>query len=166
MLINHRIYLFAVCMVVLSSYCAFAQESTVNTVEVKWREAFVTVENTRMEVPSVKGYTLGVMEQRGFAFYENDEVATINAWLTYESKGRDAVYRGYLLYTFRDGATQVAHFDGAGDVVGTQRGTFTFIKGTGRFEGIQGGGTFTAEGFPPKADLYVDAQGKYTLPKK
>lgn len=140
----------------------FAREK----VKTKWREAFVTINSHNVPVKSVDGLGLGVMEQRGFAFYEDGSVSTITAWLTYESQGRNTQYSGYVLYSFRDGATQLARFEGDGDAVGKQKGKFTFIKGTGKFEGIKGGGTFTAEGFPPKADLYVDVEAEYTIQKK
>lgn len=143
-----------------------AQAEEGPTVQKRWREVFVTVENHTMPVKALEGHAVGVMEQRGFAFYDGGEVATIHAWLTYESKGQRTDYRGYIVYRFRDGATQTATFEGAGDPVGMQQGKFSFVKGTDRFEGIKGSGTFTAEGFPPKADLYVDAEASYTLPKK
>ena len=135
-------------------------------VKTKWREVFVTIDSQNVPVKTMDGLVLGVMEQRGFAFYEDDSVAAITAWLTYESHGRNTQYSGYVLYSFRDGATQFARFEGDGDAIGKQKGKFTFIRGTGRFEGISGGGTFTAVGFPPKADLYVDVEAQYTIRKK
>jgi hypothetical protein len=92
-------------------------------------------------------------------------VATVNAWLTYESKGPNANYRGYVVHRFCDGATQTATFEDSRDPVGLQKGQLRFIRGTARFEGIRGSGMFTAKGFPPHADLYVDAEASYSLPK-
>jgi hypothetical protein len=132
----------------------------------KWREVFVTVDGHSIPIRPIEGLVLGVMEQRGFAFYEDGEVATLTAWLTYETEGRNTTYKGYAVYTFPDGATQMVRFDGGGDPIGKQKGTFTFTKGTGRFQNIEGGGTFAGEGFTPKADPYLDAQGQYTIPKR
>jgi hypothetical protein len=137
-----------------------------NQFKTKWREVFVTIESRSIPVKNMEGLALGIMEQRGFAFYEDGSVATITAWLTYESHGQNTKYNGYVLYSFRDGATQIARFEGGGDAIGKQKGHFNFIKGTKQFDGIKGGGTFTAEGFPPKADLYVDVKAEYSIVKK
>jgi hypothetical protein len=147
---------------IIIAQSAFAQRQ----IEEKWREVFVTIDSKKVPVKTIDGLVLGVMEQRGFAFYEDGSVATITAWLIYESQGRNTQYSGYVLYSFRDGATQMARFEGGGDAIGKQKGNFTFIKGTGKYDGIQGSGTFTAEGFPPKADLYVDVDAQYTISKK
>lgn len=93
---------------------------------------------------------VGVMEQRGFTFYEDDIVTTITAWLIYESHGRNTQYSGYVLYTFRDGATQFVSFEGDGDAIGKQKGKFTFIKGTDRFEGIKAAAHSLQKDFPLK----------------
>jgi hypothetical protein len=53
---------------------------------------------------------------------KGEEVATVNAWLTYESKGPNANYRGYVVHRFCDGATQTATFEDSRDPVGLQKG--------------------------------------------
>lgn len=50
------------------------QVSTViagDTKQIKWREAFVTVEANLQEVEGHEGHAVGVMQQRGFAFYDD-----------------------------------------------------------------------------------------------
>jgi hypothetical protein len=47
-----------------------AQEGAGPAVHKKWREVFVTVENRTMPVKGLEGHTIGIMEQRGFAFRE------------------------------------------------------------------------------------------------
>jgi hypothetical protein len=54
--------------------------------------------------------------------------------------------------------------DTAGTPVSSFGGTFTYIKGTGKFENIKGGGTFKG-GFTSKTAYAVEWQGKYLIEK-
>ncbi len=131
---------------------------------INWREAFVTVESILKPVEGHEGHTVGVMHQRGFAFYEDGEVATVQTWLTFERSGPETSYRGYAIYSFLDGTTKVGRFNGSGDPRGQQSGKFTFEGGTERYQGISGEGSFSGRGFPPHGDIYLDVTGTYSLP--
>ena len=43
-------------------------------------------------------------------------------------------------------------------------GTFEYIKGTGRFKGIEGSGSYTGKHSTPPDVVYIDYTGTYTLP--
>jgi len=100
----------------------------------------------------------------GFAFYEDGQVATIQAWLTFERSGPITSYSGYAVYDFTDGSTKVARLEGTGDPGGEQQGSFTIQSGSGRFKGITGEGNFVGHGFAPYGDIYVDVTARYLLP--
>ena len=153
---------FLVCLISLGDNSIAGESASVTA---QWREVFVTTASHTMSPEGIEGRRFGVMQQRGMAFYQDGTVSRLDAWLTYESDYGNTKYRGLVLYTFPDGATQAADFEGEGAAVGRQKGTFTFINGTGRFEGIKGGGTFTAVGVSREADLYVDVKAKYTVPE-
>ncbi len=130
---------------------------------IQWREAFVTVDVQMEQIDSLDGQAIGMMRQRGFAFYDNDEIAAVEVWLTFERSGPETQYSGYAVYKFQDDTTKVGRFSGSGDPRGVQTGKFTFKKGTGRFEGITGQGVFTGQGFPPHGDIVLDVEGTYSL---
>lgn len=130
---------------------------------IQWREGFVTVDADLREVEGHEGHAVGLMQQRGFAFYEDGDVATVNAWLTFERSGAETNYRGYAVYTFMDGTTKTGRFIGTGDPRGKQTGKFTIEGGSGRYEGITGEGTFTGRAFPPQGDIYLDVHGTYSI---
>ncbi len=133
-------------------------------VEVRWREAFVTVERTVSPAPELAGHVVGTSRQRGFAFMEDGQVARATASLAFQAGGEELSYRGVAHYRFGDGSTKIARFDGGGDPAGEQTGTFRFVDGTGRFQGIEGEGTFTGRAFRPDGDIYLDILGEYRLP--
>ena len=106
------------------------------------------------------------MEQRGLAFFERNEVATLALWSTYETTETNTTYRGYAQYTFKDSSTILALLEGSGAVPGAQKGKLTFFRGTGRFLGIEGSATFTAVAVTASdagGDSYADATGEYYL---
>ena len=130
---------------------------------IQWQETFVTVDSDIRPVEGQEGHALGVMQQRGFAFYENGEIASVDVLLTFERRGGVTQYTGYAIYDFGDGTTKVGRFEGRGDPAGEQAGEFTFESGTGRYAGIQGDGTFTGTGYPPHGDIVLKVRGSYSL---
>ena len=144
----------------------FSQTSMVNADDpqsIAWREAFVTIDVELREIKGYTGHTVGLMHQRGFAFYEDGQVATVKAWITFERSGAETSYRGYAVYAFPDGASKVGRFTGTGDPRGEQSGQFTLDSGTGRYGGISGQGRFFGHGFPPHGDIYLDVVGTYSI---
>ncbi len=137
---------------------------TLDSTPITWREALVTIDSELRPIEGHERHAVGVMSQRGFAFYGDGEVATLNAWLTFERSGPETSYVGYAVYMFQDGSTKVARFTGTGDPAGQQTGEFTLRAGTGRYEGVSGEGRFTGRGFPPHGDIYLDVEGTYSLP--
>lgn len=157
--------ILCVLCIIVTSFCASAITGA-EEVPIQWREAFVTVESTRTPVDGHQEHALGLMRQRGFAFFDNDEVASVNVLLIFERRGNTTQYTGYAVYTFADGATKIGRFEGHGDPVGKQSGKFSFEGGTGRYQGITGKGTFTGQGFPPHGDIVLDVTGSYSLEEK
>ena len=151
----------AVLLLLLPAHPSFAGEER----EIAWREAFVTVEAKLERIEGHDGYAVGLMRQRGFAFYDDGDLATVNAWITFERSGAETHYRGYAVYRFPDGATKVGRFTGGGDPAGRQTGEFILEAGTGRYQGIVGSGTFAGQGFPPHGDIVLDVSGTYSIAK-
>ena len=74
------------------------------------------------------------------------------------------MYTGYVEYRFEDGSTQLVRLEGSGQSYGEQEGKLKYVSGAGRFNGIDGEGTFSARGYAPAADVHVDAEAEFTLP--
>ena len=151
----------AVLLLLLQAHPSLAGEER----EIAWREAFVTVDVTLEPIEGHEGHALGLMRQRGFAFYQDGDIATVNAWITFERSGSETRYRGYAIYRFPDGATKVGRFTGGGDPAGRQAGEFILEAGTGRYRGIAGRGSFAGQGFPPHGDIVLDVSGTYSIAK-
>lgn len=133
--------------------------------EIAWREAFVTVDASLEPIEGHDGHAVGLMRQRGFAFHDDGDHATVNAWITFERSGTETRYHGYAVYRFPDGAIKVGRFTGGGDPAGRLAGEFILEAGTGRYQGIAGSGTFVGQGFPPHGDIVLDVSGTYSIAK-
>jgi hypothetical protein len=126
-------------------------------------------------VPDVENHFSGWCERRGVSILENGETAAWYDMFTIDMiRGQGGSFKGYGIYSYADGSTQVSKFEGTStaEKLSSIKGTGEYIKGTGRFEGIKGTYSFTGKYITPytkdetKGDLIVEWTGNYTLPKK
>jgi hypothetical protein len=127
------------------------------------------------KVGDVEGHIIGIIQRRGLNFI-NGEVATFRNWLTFDITKGKGTAEGYSQVTYEDGSTTVGKFQGTLEPIegkrSTGKGTFSYIGGSGRFEGIKGGGSWTHKTFTPytkeetKSDSIVEFTGTRTLPSK
>jgi len=115
------------------------------------------------KVPDVEGHAINLIEAKGMSFSEKwgPCLLVLGAMQDY-TKGVGP-YQGYIHYTYPDGSTITIKIEGKGKPGARGEGTWSYIKGTGKFEGIQGGGTRQYWVLGP-GQWYVDAEGEYTLP--
>jgi len=128
-----------------------------------------------IKVGDVEGHIVGIFQRRGLNFI-NGEVSLYKGSGTFDFIKGKGTAEGYAQITYEDGSTTVGKFQGTMEPLkgkrSTGKGTFTYVGGSGRFEGIKGGGPWTSKGFTPftkeetKSDSVVDFTGTRTLPSK
>ena len=128
-----------------------------------------------IKVGDVDGHVIGAFERRGLGFINGEVTTYLNRGMFDYTKGNGTA-EGYVTYTYEDGSTTVAKWQGTvaptKDNRSTGKGTYTHIGGSGRFEGIKGGGSWTTMRYTPytaeetKSDVIVNFTGTHTLPKK
>jgi len=121
-------------------------------------------------VPDVEGHTIYLLKMKVIFF--SDKWGTASGILTGTAdliKGAGSL-EGYDYYTFPDGSTITSRWKakqkgaGAGITGGAGgEGTWTYVKGTGKFAGIKGEGTVKFWIVAP-GQTYSDFEGEYTLP--
>ena len=128
-----------------------------------------------VKVSDIEGVVIGVMDRKGLSIFENGDIATTTCRGTFDTKKG---FQGYSSLTFEDGSTIVLSWKGPtsrvppGGKFGGFTATFEYIKGTGRFKGIKGSGTFTEKkpnwdkDFKAKGFTYYEWTGTYTLPSQ
>ena len=135
------------------------------------REVFYGTTFHTINVPGIEGHTLVLGEAKMIHFSEKfgPSVGICTQMLDL-IKGKGGQCQGYNQYTYPDGST-ITHkwkgeLKGGGrGKLGTasSEGTYTYIKGTGKYQGIQGGGTWKSYTLAP-GQWYSDSEGEYTLP--
>jgi len=123
-----------------------------------------------IEVGDVPGHILGVAEFKGLAFFEDGEVATASEVSIFDQTNGRGRIEGYVLFTFGDGATQVIAIQGndgaAQEGKKAFEGSYSYTRGSGRFEGLKGGGTFTGKYYDDVKSGYDNFTGSYRLPAR
>ena len=152
--------LMVFAMGILLVNCAVAGERG----KVADREVFHTNSFQSLKGPDIAGHTLHVMDTKGIGFTEKWGACLIYTNSVVDLVKGEWTAQGYNQHTFPDGSTTVHKWDGNNKGKGASaEGTWTYIKGTGKFEGIQGGGTWKS--YPMAQDQwYTDVEGEYTLP--
>jgi len=163
---------FAIFAVIILAAFTIAVQARAETL--KGRNVLHYVKVEVIQVGDVPGHVIGVAEGRGLTFDDiKKEVGTFSNQVMFDLTNGSGTHWGYEMRTYEDGSTTVTRIQGtttAGEG-GTSsfKGTSTFIKGTGRYEGIQGGTSYTGRRLAPltpggPAELYADLTGSYTVP--
>jgi hypothetical protein len=128
------------------------------------REIWVRTSAQTLKVPDIEGHTLVLWEVKGIVFTEKWGACQgyVAATSDYIVPNRESTGQGYCQYTYPDGSSTIHKWESKVRE-GRKEGTWTYTKGTGRFEGIQGGGTFAWTMVGPDR-WYTDIKGEYTLP--
>jgi hypothetical protein len=164
---------FAILAVIILAAFTIAVQAGADTVKGRYVYHFFKVE--RIEVGDVPGHVVGVADGRGLVSYDTGEVATELTKLLFDYTNGSGPFQAYNLLTYEDGSTKISKVQGRTTAqasgVSTFGGTYTFIKGTGRFEGIQGTASFTGKRTAPltpggPAECYLDFTETYTLPPR
>jgi hypothetical protein len=154
-----------------------ATQAVAKTIKVKYKIAGYLTKVEWIAVPDVEKHVVVLYERRGVGIYENGETAAYHSRGTSDSIKGQGSFHGYTDYLFKDGSTIILEYTGTmwyppGEKLRSLKGEYKYIKGTGRFEGIKGKGSFTGKYVAPytkdktKGENVVDVTGKYTLPSK
>jgi len=152
-----------------------ATQAEAKTVKYKIIGPLTRVE--RIAVPDVEGHSVNLYERRGVVIFENGETAAYCTRGTSDYIKGQGSFHGYSDILYKDGSTQIWEYTGTttlapGEKQGTMKGEGKYIKGTSRFEGIQGLTSFTGKAVTPytkdttKGDAVFDVTATYTMPKK
>jgi len=108
-------------------------------------------EQSEQEIPDSGGLVVGHTRYYGLYFHEG-EVATCWAVEAFERRPDGGSQKGFTVNRYQDGATTVMAFEGEKSALHETarnrfRGTWRFVSGSGRFQGITGGGEYEGQSF-------------------
>ena len=127
---------------------------------------------TKLEVTEV-----GDTEGHNLLQYEAKDISSDGRFIYYKAAQADYIkgvgpHKGYNKVVDREGGTFFTKYEGMtftekspkGKPIKKVKGTYTYTKGTGKYEGIQGGGTYHGT-MIGKGILSVDVEGEYFIKK-
>jgi len=128
-----------------------------------------------MHLADADNHVIGVYEHQGVALFEDGAAGTFEDMGSFDMYVPDGTHEGYVKIAFDDGSSFYFKYEGEeyrkeGSDLPFVKGEGTFMKGTGRYEGIQGtltydGGYVTAydEETESVGDSLVTYTATYTL---
>lgn len=124
------------------------------------------------------GHFIGVFERQGESLFDNGEKTKtiLRGTVDLNMDIGEGSFQGYSFVTYEDGSITITKVEGAmklppGGRLPISEGKGTYIKGTGRFQGIQGTMSFKSNQIKPyggehKGDAVIEGVSTYTLPAK
>jgi hypothetical protein len=138
----------------------------------KWTGRAVMYATSFQSIPvgDVEGHIIFLFEAKGIGFGEPWGACLLKESTTGDRTKGVGSTEGYGIWTYPDGSTITTKGKGESTSAGpgkTGAGagevTWTYLRGTGKFLGIQGGGTGKFWLLGP-GQWYADSEGEYTLP--
>jgi hypothetical protein len=135
--------------------------------KMRWHGAGFSTEWKQIEVGDEEGHILAVSSAKQLYVDENTgERAVGNAVNTIDinMKTGQGTVSGYGWTADKDGDKTMRTHEGKPAGKGHWKGTWTYIKGTGKYEGIKGGGTWDSYSMGQGEPEYIEVEGEVDMP--
>ncbi len=135
----------------------------------KWRTVWYTAKSESVNVPVEEGRIMVVSEAKGILTVlqgnqRMDRMAGVHVGsFDVNTKTGTGFGHGEIHYTDRDGDKMYWSWEGKA-VKGNWSGPMTFVRGTGKFEGLKAKATFSSVTIAPN-QYYADWEGEMDLPR-
>ncbi len=138
-------------------------------VKMKWHGATYTVKWEQIEVGDEEGHVVAIYESKSIYINEitGEKTAgtSVNMMDINLKTGQGSV-QGYGVSIDKDGDKSFRTHEGKPVGKGHWKGTWTIVKGTGKYEGIKGGGTWDEYSLGPQQQSYLEIEGEFEIPAK
>ncbi len=142
--------------------CSMAGEKT------KWHGTGVTTNWQQIEVGDEEGHVLAIFEIKQIFINEatgEKIVSVAKNTIDLNPKLRRVVSKGYGVTTDPNGDQLIRKQEGKAIGKGHMQGTWSYVKGTGKYQGRTGGGTWESWSLAPQISYY-EVEGEVDMPKQ
>lgn len=132
----------------------------------KWHGTGVTTKWEQIEVGDEEGHVVAIAEAKQVYINEatgDKFVSDAKNTLDINLKTGQGTVKGYGVSTSPNGDIIIRSHEGKTVGKGQMKGTYTYIKGTGKYEGVKGGGTWHSFSLAPQVDYY-EVEGEMEIP--
>jgi len=137
--------------------------------KVKWHGTSFTTETKQMEVGDAEGHIMLLTKQRQLYINEATGEKTVSMSVnTMDINPAAKQFRttGHGWSVDKDGDKMMRVHEGGPVGENHWRGTWKYVKGTGKYEGIKGGGTWDSYSMGPQQPSYLEVEGDVEMPKQ
>ncbi len=158
----------AVSTVVLFVFGIALIGSAVAGEKINWQGTSVTTETKQIEVGDVEGHVLLILKQKQMYMLPNGEKRVGDAVSSMElnPKMNQFSLKGVGWVVDKDGDKVMRMHEGKPAGKDHWKGTYTYTGGTGKFEGIKGGGTWDSFSMGQGQPSFLEILGEEEIPKK
>ena len=160
-----RSKLFSVLTVILFVFGIAMIDCAVAGEKIKAHGTSVTTKWHQIEVGDEEGHVIAVSEGKQVYFDEitgDKSSSTSKNIMDINLKTGQGTSKGYGVSIFPNGDKTIRTHEGKPVGKGHWKGTWTYTKGTGKFEGIKGGGTWDSYSLAPQIS-YMEVEGEREL---
>ncbi len=136
--------------------------------KVKAHGASTIVKWEQIEVGDVEGHVIAISESKQIYINEltGEKSTSVSIGLNdFNLKTGIGSGHGYGITTLKDGDKRIRRWEGESVEKGHMKGTWSYIMGTGKSEGIKGSGTWESFSLG-SGQAYVEAEGEIEMPSQ
>lgn len=140
--------------------CAVAGE------KMKWHGTSIGVKWEQIEVGDEEGHVIGISKAKQIYINETtgEKTTSISIGLMDINPKKGQVSgHGYGVSFYKDGSKSFRSWEGKAVGKGHMQGVWSVIKGTGKWEGSKGGGTWDTYSLAPQQS-YIEVEGELEMP--
>jgi len=167
-LIMHRARLLTVLTVVLFISGTAMPTLAIAGEKFKAHGAGTTVKWEQIEVGDVEGHVIGITQNK--AVYFNELTGEITPHISvglmdFNLNTGIGSGHGYGISILKNGDKRITRWEGKFVEKGHMKGTLTLIMGTGKLQGIKGGGTWESHDLG-SGQSYIETEGEMEIPNQ
>ena len=136
--------------------------------KIKGHTATINVKWEQIEAGDEEGHVIGISESKRIGFFETSDEKYVGRsvdTMDLNLKTGQGFGQGYLVSIDKDGDKRYSTWEGKSVTKDHWEGKWTIVKGTGKFEGIIGGGTFSSYTLAP-GQSYSEWEGEIEIPTR
>lgn len=158
----------AISTVILFVFGFVMIDSAVAGEKIKWQGTSLATETKQIEIGDEEGHLLMLVKQKQLYILPDgtklagDSVSTMDI----NPKMKQFSLTGYGWTVDKDGDKMMRTHEGKPAGKDHWKGTWTYTGGTGKYEGIKGGGTWDSYSMGEGQPSYLDIGGEMEIPKQ
>ena len=160
-----RIYTGIISLIIIFGICTVNFVMAGETAKIKGTATSVNTKWHQIEIGDVEGHILGLYENTQLWVMDpsgEKPICRSRGIMDLNPKTGQGTMQGYSAYTYSNGDKLFSSYDGKLVGKGQWEGTWTNIGGTGKYEGLTGGGTWAAKSLGSGVSE-ITSEGERTL---